>query len=217
MTTRDFETRTKALIDKLKTTCASAGLGNDGNEFKIITQVFLYKFLNDKFAFELKKLSPEIAQAENWEVAARELPADDYDMLLLQLGSDTAKLRPRHFIATLFDQQNEPDFSKRFDDTLFDIAATNADIFAVKTAGGAKVSLFDRISEFIHDERERDDFCRAIINTLVTFSFEHIFVQKYDFYATIFEYPSKTTTATAAANMPNTIPPMPLPRLWPPS
>lgn len=102
MTTRDFETRTKTLIDKLKATCSSAGLGNDGNEFKIITQVFLYKFLNDKFAFELKKLSPDIARAENWEVAARQIPADDYDMLLLQLGSDTAKLRPRHFIATLF-------------------------------------------------------------------------------------------------------------------
>jgi len=29
-------------------------LGNDGNEFKIITQVFLYKFTNDKFAYEVK-------------------------------------------------------------------------------------------------------------------------------------------------------------------
>jgi len=34
---------------------ASYGLGNDGNEFKIITQVFLYKFLNDKFAYDGKE------------------------------------------------------------------------------------------------------------------------------------------------------------------
>jgi type I restriction enzyme M protein len=34
----------------------------------------------------------------------------------------------------------------------------------------------------------KDDFCRALINTLGEFSFEHIFTQKYDFYATIFEY-----------------------------
>ena len=44
----EFEIKTKQLIDSLKGICASYGLGNDGNEFKIITQVFLYKFLNDK-------------------------------------------------------------------------------------------------------------------------------------------------------------------------
>lgn len=188
MTTRDFETRTKELIDRLKATCASYGLGNDGNEFKIITQVFLYKFLNDKFAFELKKIEPAIAKADKWEEAVKQIPAGDYEMLLLQLGSKTARLQPRHFIATLFARQSEADFAKLFDDALFDIAATNTEIFAVKTAGGAKVRLFDRISEYISDTALRDDFCRAVINTLVEFSFEHIFTQKYDFYATIFEY-----------------------------
>lgn len=188
MTTRDFETRTKELIDRLKATCASYGLGNDGNEFKIITQVFLYKFLNDKFAFELKKIEPAIAKADKWEEAVKQIPNDDYEMLLLQLGSKTARLQPRHFIATLFERQNESDFAKLFDDALFDIAATNTEIFAVKTAGGAKVRLFDRVSEYISDTALRDDFCRAVINTLIEFSFEHIFTQKYDFYATIFEY-----------------------------
>ncbi len=189
MTTRDFETRTKELIDRLKATCASYGLGNDGNEFKIITQVFLYKFLNDKFAFELKKIEPALAKADSWEEAVKQIPNDDYEMLLLQLGSNTAKLKSRHLIATLFERQNESDFAKLFDDTLFDIAATNTDIFAVKTAGGAKIRLFDdRLSEYIADASKRDDFCRAVINTLVEFSFEHIFTQKYDFYATIFEY-----------------------------
>jgi type I restriction enzyme M protein len=53
----EFEVKTKQLIDSLKGICASYGLGNDGNEFKIITQVFLYKFLNDKFAYELKKVN----------------------------------------------------------------------------------------------------------------------------------------------------------------
>lgn len=46
----EFRDKTKALIDSLKSICANYGLGNDGNEFKIITQAFLYKFLNDKFA-----------------------------------------------------------------------------------------------------------------------------------------------------------------------
>ena len=40
---------------KLKV-CADAGLGNSGNEYQIITEIFLYKFINDKFIYEIKKL-----------------------------------------------------------------------------------------------------------------------------------------------------------------
>jgi len=188
MSTKAFEQKTKELIDNLKGVCASYGLGNDGNEFKIITQVFLYKFMNDKFAFELKKVEPSLAKATSWETAVSELSDDDYEMLLIQLDADTAHLKPRHFLAHLFAKQNDPEFAKLFDDTLRDIAITNADIFSVKTEGGAKITLFDRISEFITDTGKRNDFCCALINHLVPFSFEHIFSEKYDFYATIFEY-----------------------------
>jgi type I restriction enzyme M protein len=188
LVTQDFERKTRQLIDSLKGICASYGLGNDGNEFKIITQVFLYKFLNDKFAFEIKKLDPNIANADKWEQAIAALSDDDLEMLQLQLSADTARLKPEHFISHLFEQQNAPDFAKLFDDTLRDIAISNNDIFSVKTEGGAKVTLFDRVSEFITDTAKRDAFCRAIINKLVEFSFEHIFNQKYDFYAALFEY-----------------------------
>ena len=63
--TVEFEKKTKALIDDLKSVCANYGLGNDGNEFKIITQVFLYKFLNDKFVYEVKQLDKKLAKAGN--------------------------------------------------------------------------------------------------------------------------------------------------------
>lgn len=188
MVTQEFESRTRQLIDNLKAICAAYGLGNDGNEFKIITQVFLYKFLNDKFAFEAKKLRPELAQAESWEQALGQLSPDELDMLQMQMGPDTARLKPEHFIAHLFGRQNAPEFAKLFDDTLRDIAISNNDIFAVKTDGGAKVTLFDRVSEYITDPSRRDAFCRAVINKLVEFSFERIFTQKYDFYAALFEY-----------------------------
>lgn len=184
----DFQQKTKELIDSLKGICASYGLGNDGNEFKIITQVFLYKFLNDKFAYEAKKLDPSIAKAEKWEEVLANMKADDLEMLQLQMKADTARLKPVHFISYLFSQQNKPEFAKLFDDTLMDIAITNNDVFAVKTDGGAKVRLFERLSQYISDESKRDNFCRAVINKLVEFSFEHIFEQKFDFYATIFEY-----------------------------
>jgi type I restriction enzyme M protein len=186
--TQEFEQRTRRLIDSLKAICAAYGLGNDGNEFKIITQVFLYKFLNDKFTFEAKKIRPDLSQPLTWEQAIAGLSADELEMLQLQLGPDTPRLKPEHFLAHLFGRQNEPEFAKLFDDTLRDIAITNNDIFAVKTDGGAKVTLFDRVSEYISDPSKRDDFCRALINKLVEFSFERIFTQKYDFYAALFEY-----------------------------
>jgi type I restriction enzyme M protein len=184
----EFQQKTKELIDSLKNICAQYGLGNDGNEFKIISQAFLYKFLNDKFAYEAKKIDPEIAAAEKWEEALTSMSEEELEMLQLQMGGDTARLKPSHFISHLFNHQNTPDFAKLFDDTLRDIAVTNNDIFAVKTEGGAKVVLFDRLSEYIADESKRDDFCRAIVNKLGDFSFERIFNQKFDFYATIFEY-----------------------------
>jgi len=186
----EFEVKTKQLIDSLKGICSSYGLGNDGNEFKIITQVFLYKFLNDKFAYELKKINSDIARADKWEEAFNALKDDDKEMLGYQLGANTAMLKPEHFISTLFNRQNEADFAKLFDDTLRDIAKENNDIFAVKTDGGTKVTLFEQngLSNFISDESKRDAFCKAIINKIADFSFEHIFTQKYDFFATIFEY-----------------------------
>lgn len=188
MTTRNFERKIKEMIDGLKAVCASYGLGNDGNEFKIITQVFLYKFLNDKFAYEVKKLDDKIASAEHWEVAVHAMDAEDFEMLQLQLPAGTARLQTDHFIAHLFENQNDADFAKLFDDTLRDIAIQNNDIFAVKSDTGSKAPIFDRVSEYISDTSKRDDFTRALINKIVEFSFEQIFTQKFDFYATIFEY-----------------------------
>lgn len=40
MTDIEFKNKVTQLIDSLKSISANYGLGNDGNEFKIITQVF---------------------------------------------------------------------------------------------------------------------------------------------------------------------------------
>lgn len=187
MNSKEFENKVKELIDDLKGVCANYGLGNDGNEFKIITQVFLYKFLNDKFAHEIKQLEPALADDDNWQETLSNYKKEDYKLLLMQLSEGTALIQPNHFITSLFHKQDEPDFAKLFDDTLLDIAKLNTDIFSVKEDGGAKVILFDRVSEYVTISK-RDDFCKAIINKLINFSFERIFNEKYDFYATIFEY-----------------------------
>ncbi len=185
-TTATFEKQTKALIDDLKSVCANYGLGNDGNEFKIITQVFLYKFLNDKFVHEIKQLDKKLAKAENWEEELKKYKKNDYEMLMMQLSESTAQLNPKQFISSLFERQNEAKFADIFDNTLLEIAKENSDIFSVVTDGGEKIVLFENISKYVTDKR--DEFCKAIINKLVNFSFENIFHEKFDFYATIFEY-----------------------------
>lgn len=186
MTTQEFRAKAIALIDDLKGVCANYGLGNDGNEFKIITQIFLYKFLNDKFAHEVKRIEPALAKAKSWEDALREKSADEYELLLMQLGASTARLKPKHFLSTLWGKQNDDKFAATLDATLLDIAKLNADIFSFKTNDGQKIVLFDAVTQYVASQR--DDFAKAIINKLIPFSFERIFTEKFDFYATLFEY-----------------------------
>jgi len=182
----DFTAKTKDLIDSLKSTCASYGLGNDGNESKIITQVFLYKFMNDKFGYELKKLDKRFQ--DNWEKTVSLLGVNDFKKITAKMSPNTARLNKEHLISYLFNQQNTANFSKLFDSTLIDISQTNSKIFSVNTASNAKIVLFDELSQFVSDPSQRDEFCKALVNQLVNFSFEEIFSQKFDFFSTIFEY-----------------------------
>lgn len=184
----NFMTKTKALIDNLKSVCANYGLGNDGNEFKIITQVFLYKFLNDKFRYAVKQEMPAIDKADNFSKALRDLNEDDYSDLIDSLDPNIPRLQPEHLISHLFVKQNDSDFAKTFDDTLRQISIENAEVFSVKSFSGAKDTLFDELTQFISDSSQRDAFAKALINKLFEFSFEEMFEQKYDFFATIFEY-----------------------------
>ncbi|MCC5923125.1 MAG: SAM-dependent DNA methyltransferase [Crocinitomicaceae bacterium] len=185
-TTIEFEGKVKNLIDELKSVCANYGLGNDGNEFKIITQVFLYKFLNDKFVHESKKVNDKLAKAEDWAKVFEKFTTEEEEMLMMRLGEGTAAIKPHQLVSSLWHKQNDKDFAKLFDQTLIDIGMQNSDLYSVSTEGGQKIMLFDRLSEYLHEKR--DEFCKAIINKLVNFSFEHIFNEKFDFYSTIFEY-----------------------------
>ena len=133
MVTQDFIAQTKELIDGLKGICANYGLGNSGDEYKIITQAFLYKFMNDKFGYEVKQIDPRLQQAANWEAELAGYSESDYDMLLLRLSPDSARLKREHFLSNLHKRQNHEEFAKYFDDTLRAIAISNNDIFSVKT------------------------------------------------------------------------------------
>jgi len=180
--------KTISLIDSLKSTCQTYGMGNDGNEYKIITQVFLYKYLNDKFGYEIKKLDKRIASAEKWEIAYSELSEDDREDLFDTMNPDIPRLNPEHLISHLWNQQAKGDFDLIFDQTMIDIADKNIDIFSTQTTQNTKIPLFEKLTQYVTDEAQRAPFARALVDKLVNFSFEETFSEHYDFFAAIFEY-----------------------------
>lgn len=180
--------KTISLIDSLKSTCQTYGMGNDGNEYKIITQVFLYKYLNDKFGYEIKKLDKHIAKAEKWEIAYSELSEDEREDLFDTMNPDIPRLNPEHLISHLWNQQAKGDFDLIFDQTMIDIADKNIDIFSTQTTQNTKIPLFEKLTQYVTDEAQRAPFARALVDKLVNFSFEETFSEHYDFFAAIFEY-----------------------------
>ena len=184
--------KTVALIDELKATCQSAGLGNDGNEFKIITQVFLYKFLNDKFGYTLKnkesRYQAQFKNAKDWESEYAKLSEDEQKRVCRVMGADCPNLYSRHLITQLWNQQSKGDFDVIFDSTMKDIAAENMEIFSTLTVANTKIPIFEALTQYVTDDSQRANFARALVDKLTKFSFEETFSEHYDFFANIFEY-----------------------------
>ena len=184
----DIKEKTVILIDALKATCQSYGMGNDGNEYKIITQVFLYKFLNDKFGYEVKKIYPKLASSEKWDIEYMNLSEEDRLNIFDEMSPDIPRLNPEHLISFLWNQQAKGDFDIIFDNTMIDIADLNSAIFSTQTTQNTKIPLFEKLTQYVTDEAQRAPFARALVDKLVNFSFEEAFIEHYDFFASIFEY-----------------------------
>lgn len=184
----DFSNKAKQLIDDLKGICASAGLSGDANEYKIVTQSFLYKFLNDKFLHEVGKLDSSLKSYADLKA----LSDDKYELLMIKLGTKTAHLKPEHLLDYLFSHSNDDDFAKLFDNTLNDIAVDNSDVFSVHTAGNTEIRLFEEelIADAVNDKSQHDITARKIINKLANSRFEldEILSAGFDFFSTLFEY-----------------------------
>ncbi len=183
-----IQSQTRELIDRLKATCAQYGLGNDGNEYKIITEIFLYKYMNDMFGHEAKLLNKRLGQAEKWDVEYDTFTQDEEDDLFDRLPASTPLLRHEHTLAHLINASDKPNFSDILDATLLNIADLNAGIFSMSTSGKTKITIFERITTLINEVDLRDNFAKALVSHLATFDFESVYEQGYDFFSTIFEY-----------------------------
>ena len=184
----EIEVRTKALIDRLKATCKEYGLANTGNEYQIITEVFLYKYMNDLFGHESKMVNDRLGHAPMWDAEYDTFTKEEEDDLFTYLSAGTPLLRHDHTLAHLVNASKKEDFADIFDATLLAIADLNADIFSMTTAGETKLTIFHRITTFVSDTDQRNHFASALVSHLATFDFEPIFGEKYDFFSTIFEY-----------------------------
>ena len=199
----ELEQKIKDLIDGLKGICNAYGLSGDGNEYKIISQSFLYKFLNDKFIHDVCEVEPELKNVDNLQDALFKKNEDEYEILMAKLGGGTAKLKPTQLISYLYAQQNVDDFYKNFNETLNDIAVQNSGTFSVHTASNKNVLLFDaNLFNVITDEDKRDDAARAVINRLSEnrFDFVEAFGHGFDFFSTIFEYLIKDYNTNGGGN-----------------
>lgn len=191
MDTKQHIEKTEALIDALRATCSAYGLSGDSSEYKIIVQVFLYKYLNDKFGYEVKRADTDyrdrLRNAEHWEDAYKELTDDEREDLQ-DFVPEAPRMKPEFLIASLYNRMAEDGFASTFDDTMVALGQANADRYSIKTSGKSNVALFEAITTNVTDVDKRDDFAKALVNKLITFNFEEVFDQKYDFFATVFEY-----------------------------
>lgn len=178
----DIRQKTTALIDALKAVCRTYGLGNDGNEYKIITQVFLYKFINDKLGHELRR---RFAVSGSWE---QDYSAQISSELFRELPPDIPRLLPGQLVSDLWNQRDREGFDRLFDDTMISVSDLNSRAFYTRTAQETRIPLFEKLTPFVMDEAQRAPFARAVIEKLHDFSFEEAFSRGYDFFADIFEY-----------------------------
>jgi type I restriction enzyme M protein len=184
----NHEEQIKLLINNIRNVCKTNGLGGDANEYKIVTQSFLYKYINDKFMYEVEKIDPNLNSFDK----LKKLNENQYELLLIKIGNNAAHLNPEHLLTYLFSKQDASDFDKIFDETLNDIAILNNDIFSVHTGENTDIRLFDEelLAKSLDDKSVRKDFAKEIINALADakFDFKEMFNEGFDFFSTIFEY-----------------------------
>ncbi|MCI6275434.1 MAG: type I restriction-modification system subunit M [Clostridium sp.] len=182
----DLENKIKQIIDELKGLCQTNGLSNQASEEVVITAVFLYKFLNDKFMYNLKEFAKEI-DMEYTEVLKNE--NDELDAFYDSYPQDVA-FTYDETIEYLINKVSYNEFYKLFDNALEKISNdTKNEVFSIDTADGGRKPLFTRITENV-EVSKRNNFAKNIFGIISQerFDFGSAFKKNFDFYSTIFEY-----------------------------
>ena len=184
----NLESRIEQMIDDLQGLCSTVGLSNSANEEVVITNVFLYKFLNDKFMYNLKLFSEEM------EISVPDLLENRDSMLdaFYDAHPNDVAFKLEDTIETLSSMATKADFGKTFDDALTRISDyPSNDKFKVETTEGVKTPLFSRVTETV-EPGKRDNFAQNIFSIITKdkFDFTGAYTgdNSFDFYSSIFEH-----------------------------
>lgn len=181
-----LESKIKQIIDELKGLCQTNGLSNQASEEVVITSVFLYKFLNDKFMANLKEFAEEI-DITPYEILKNE--NDELSAFYDSYPQDVA-FKYEDTIESLIKQVSKDNFYSLFDDALERISNYEENTeFSIETADGERKPLFTRITENV-EASKRNNFAKNIFGIISQekFDFGNAFKNNFDFYSTIFEY-----------------------------
>jgi type I restriction enzyme M protein len=173
MSFQEYLDMMKSMIDSLKAMSTALGLSNTGDEYKIISELFTYKFLNDKLLYDFSK---------------REDRTETFDDFVEYAGIDTPKMKEKHLINNLFHEQNEENFHEIFDAAFVEVNELNKDIYNIETASGKKKPLFEPLSVYIRDDGKELELAKRAINILAQYEFADIYDGGFDYFSTVFEY-----------------------------
>lgn len=171
----EYLDKVKDMIKDLKAMCAGLGLANTGDEYKIISELFTYKFLNDKLQREYEHNKDDY---------------EDYDDFVDFVGDELARIYKECTIETMYHLQNEDNFNVILDNALKKISEDNDDIYSIETASGNKKALFEPLSAYIRDENKEIELAKRSINILADpqYKFDKVYDQGWDYFSSIFEF-----------------------------
>ena len=170
----EYLDKVKQMIDDLKAMTADLGLANTGDEYKIISELFTYKFLNDKllYSFENRKDKQE-----------------SFDDFIDFADTNTARIKEEYLLLNLFQKQNDKKFHKTFDKALAAISDLNKDVYSIETSTGTKKPLFEPLSVYLRDPDKEVELAKRAINILCKYQFGgEIFEKGWDYFSSVFEY-----------------------------
>lgn len=173
------------MIDDLQGLCSTVGLSNTANEEVVVTSVFLYKFLNDKFIYNLNKFAEDINMSVE-DVLKNEKILNRF----YRKNSTDVSFSYEDTIESLVNHIEQPDFYQQFDAALENISNNKKnERFAVETADGEKTPLFTPLTVLV-EGKQRNNFAKAIFGIITQdkFDFSEAFEGSFDFYSAIFEY-----------------------------
>lgn len=181
----DLENNIHKMVDDLQGLCSTVGLSNTANEEVVVTSVFLYKFLNDKFMHNLGRFASEL------EMTTEEILGNEkmLNRFYKQNSTDVA-FNYEDTIEYLVNHLEQDDFYQQFDDALDRIAKNvHNEAFAVETADGENTPLFTPLTKLVEGS-QRNNFAKAIFGIMAQdkFDFSEAFEGGFDFYSAIFEY-----------------------------